>query len=74
MDAAEPAADTPFAAVTEQTSKLGTLFQSYLDKSTPYKVQRWAGTATLFFLFFVRILWAHGWYIGKLIRFDSKLI
>jgi Rer1 family protein len=63
MDSTEPS-DSPFAAVSEQTSRLGQMFQSYLDKSTPYVPQRWAATGTLFALFFVRIFWAQGWYIG----------
>ncbi|KAF1986960.1 rer1 protein-like protein [Aulographum hederae CBS 113979] len=61
MDAPEP--DTPFAAVTAQTSKYGRIFQAYLDKSTPFVTYRWAGTATVFVLFALRILLAQGWYI-----------
>lgn len=38
-------------------------YQTYLDSSTPYVTYRWAGTAALLVLFFVRILWAQGWYI-----------
>jgi len=62
MDSTEPS-ETPFAAVSAQTSKINQIFQAYLDKSTPYVPQRWIGTIVLFFLFFVRILWAQGWYI-----------
>lgn len=40
------------------------MFQSYLDKSTPYTPYRWVGTATLLLLFFLRIFIAQGWYIG----------
>lgn len=64
MEAGEPA-ETPFAAVSAQTSKYGQIFQSYLDKSTPYVTQRWATAGGLFFLFFIRILYAQGWYIGS---------
>ena len=42
------------------------LYQSYLDKATPYTTYRWIGTAALLSLFFVRILLAQGWYIGTL--------
>ncbi|KAF2133422.1 golgi membrane protein [Dothidotthia symphoricarpi CBS 119687] len=61
MDSPEP--DTPFAAVTAQTSKFKRTFQSYLDKSTPYQTYRWVGTAVLFLLFGLRIFLAQGWYI-----------
>jgi len=61
MDAPEP--DTPFAAVSAQTTRFGRIYQSYLDKSTPYATYRWAGTAGVFLLFFLRIFFAQGWYI-----------
>ncbi|QDS75432.1 retention in endoplasmic reticulum protein 1 [Venturia effusa] len=62
MDAPEPA-DTPFAAVSAETTKLGRMYQAYLDKSTPHITYRWIGTGVLFFCFFLRILLAQGWYI-----------
>ncbi|CAO1598538.1 retention in endoplasmic reticulum protein 1 [Xanthoria calcicola] len=62
MDAPEPE-NTPFAAVSAQTTKLGRLYQSYLDKSTPYTSYRWISTVVLLALFFVRIVVAQGWYI-----------
>ena len=61
MDSPEP--DTPFSAVTAQTTKYGRIFQTYLDKSTPYTPYRWGGTGFLFFLFGLRIFFAQGWYI-----------
>ncbi|KAL1610442.1 hypothetical protein SLS60_002110 [Paraconiothyrium brasiliense] len=61
MDAPEP--DTPFSAVTAQTTKYGRMFQAYLDKSTPFTAYRWTGTGVLFLLFAIRILVAEGWYI-----------
>ena len=89
MDSAEPE-QTPFAAVSAQTSRLGRvcyalsrsplqsprfstlsaanpldqIYQSYLDKCTPYTAYRWVGTAVLLCLFFIRIIVAQGWYIG----------
>lgn len=39
------------------------IYQSYLDASTPYVTYRWIGTATLLFIFFIRIIVAQGWYI-----------
>jgi hypothetical protein len=42
------------------------MFQTYLDKSTPYTPYRWGGTATLFIFFGLRIFFAQGWYIGTL--------
>ncbi|KAI7485128.1 retrieval of early ER protein Rer1 [Hortaea werneckii] len=61
MDAPEP--ETPFAAVSAQTSKVQRLYQSYLDKSTPFIAYRWIGTGVLFILFGLRIVYAQGWYI-----------
>ncbi|MCJ1441464.1 MAG: hypothetical protein MMC23_001953 [Stictis urceolatum] len=62
MDAPIPD-DTPFAAVSAQTSKVARLYQSYLDKSTPYTSYRWIGTGALLVVFFLRIIMAEGWYI-----------
>ena len=39
------------------------MYQSYLDKSTPYNTYRWVGTGVLFLLFGLRIFVAQGWYI-----------
>ena len=80
MDSVEPE-QTPFAAVTAQTSKVQRvscilkwrgdfqltwpqLYQTYLDKSTPFTTYRWVGTAALLVIFFIRIFVAQGWYIG----------
>ena len=38
-------------------------YQAYLDKSTPYVTYRWLTTAVLLGVFFLRILFAQGWYI-----------
>jgi len=61
MDAPEP--ETPFAAVSAQTTKFQRMYQNYLDKSTPYTTYRWIATATVFILFGLRIVFAQGWYI-----------
>ncbi|KAF1348647.1 retrieval of early ER protein Rer1 [Delphinella strobiligena] len=61
MDAPEP--DTPFAAVSAQTTKYGRIYQSYLDKSTPFTTYRWVGTGVTLALFLLRIVMAQGWYI-----------
>ncbi|KAL9043964.1 MAG: hypothetical protein Q9214_002868 [Letrouitia sp. 1 TL-2023] len=62
MDTPEPD-QTPFAAVSAQTTRLGRLYQTYLDKSTPYTTYRWCSTVALIILFFLRIVLAQGWYI-----------
>ncbi|KAI0887344.1 retrieval of early ER protein Rer1 [Annulohypoxylon maeteangense] len=54
---------TPFAAVTAQTSKLQRQYQSLLDQSTPFVLYRWVGTAVFLGIFFLRVLLAQGWYI-----------
>ncbi|KAI6782140.1 uncharacterized protein J7T54_002377 [Emericellopsis cladophorae] len=62
MDAPEPD-QTPFAAVSAQTSRLQMRYQALLDKSTPYVTYRWVGTVALFVVFALRILLAQGWYV-----------
>ncbi|GAB7363066.1 hypothetical protein MBLNU230_g3358t1 [Neophaeotheca triangularis] len=61
MDAPEP--ETPFAAVSAQTSKYGRIYQAYLDKSVPYTAYRWIATGLIFVAFALRIVLAQGWYI-----------
>jgi hypothetical protein len=41
------------------------IYQTYLDKSTPYTAYRWIGTGTLLVIFFLRIFLEQGWYIGS---------
>ncbi|KAI1143597.1 retrieval of early ER protein Rer1 [Hypoxylon sp. FL0543] len=62
MDSVEPE-QTPFAAVTAQTSKIQRQYQALLDKSTPFVLYRWVGTGVFLGIFFLRILLAQGWYI-----------
>lgn len=40
-------------------------YQAILDQSTPYVTYRWIGTGVALFVFFLRIFFAQGWYIGK---------
>ncbi|KAI1212921.1 retrieval of early ER protein Rer1 [Annulohypoxylon truncatum] len=54
---------TPFAAVTAQTSKLQRQYQALLDQVTPHVLYRWVGTAVFLGIFFLRVLLAQGWYI-----------
>ncbi|OQV01501.1 hypothetical protein CLAIMM_06848 [Cladophialophora immunda] len=62
MDGPEPET-TPFDAISTQSNKLLRQYQTYLDKSTPYVVNRWLATAVLLLFFFLRIIVAQGWYI-----------
>ncbi|PGH07089.1 hypothetical protein AJ79_06367 [Helicocarpus griseus UAMH5409] len=62
MDVPEPE-QTPFTAVTTQTSRITRQYQAYLDAVTPYTTYRWIGTGVLLFVFFLRIVLAQGWYI-----------
>ncbi|RDA83880.1 hypothetical protein CP532_1212 [Ophiocordyceps camponoti-leonardi (nom. inval.)] len=63
MDAPESSEQTPFASVAAQTSKIQRHYQALLDRSTPFVLYRWVGTGVLLMLFFLRILFAQGWYI-----------
>jgi hypothetical protein len=47
------------------------MFQSYLDKSTPYTPYRWGSTGALLIAFTLRIFFAQGWYIGALYRLQA---
>ncbi|OGM44650.1 protein RER1 [Aspergillus bombycis] len=69
MDVPEPE-QSPFTAVTAQTSKLARnvtdsskKYQTLLDASTPFTAYRWIGTVVLLIIFFLRIILAQGWYI-----------
>ncbi|KAI9820285.1 MAG: retention in endoplasmic reticulum protein 1 [Pycnora praestabilis] len=62
MDAPEPE-QTPFAAISSQTSRFGRQYQAYLDKSTPFTAYRWIGTGALLLVFLLRIVISQGWYI-----------
>ncbi|KAI5794327.1 retrieval of early ER protein Rer1 [Peziza echinospora] len=61
MDSAPP--DSGFSAITAQTSKAARIYQSYLDKATPYTLYRWIGTGVGLFIFMLRIVYSGGWYI-----------
>ncbi|KAL9051918.1 MAG: hypothetical protein Q9162_005702 [Coniocarpon cinnabarinum] len=50
MNEPEPESSA-FAAVSEQTTKFGRLYQTYLDKSTPFTAYRWVGTGVLVFAY-----------------------
>ncbi|KAH6687332.1 retrieval of early ER protein Rer1 [Plectosphaerella plurivora] len=62
MDSMEPE-PSPFAAVSAQGSKLSRKYQALLDQSTPYVLYRWISTGVCLLLFFLRIVFAQGWYI-----------
>jgi hypothetical protein len=89
MDAPEEP-QTPFSAVTTQTTKLQRVrcdkegpvvshtcplsltylptpqqYQALLDQSTPFVLYRWVGTGVGLFVFFLRVFFAQGWYIGQ---------
>lgn len=53
-----------FAPVCFILTHLFQHYQAYLDASTPYTTYRWVGTGVLLFIFFLRIVFAQGWYIG----------
>ncbi|KAK5075007.1 retention in endoplasmic reticulum protein 1 [Lithohypha guttulata] len=62
MDGPEPDT-TPFDAISTQSNRFLRTYQAYLDKSTPYVTYRWVGTVVLLICFFLRIVFAQGWYI-----------
>ncbi|XP_068772080.1 protein RER1 [Struthio camelus] len=44
-------------------TRLGQLYQSWLDKSTPYTAVRWIVTLGLSFIYMIRVYLLQGWYI-----------
>ncbi|GAB5586821.1 retention in endoplasmic reticulum protein 1 [Umbelopsis nana] len=60
LDQSDTGASSNFAA---QRAIYERKFQMCLDQVTPFTAYRWAGTATLLFLFMLRIFLAQGWYI-----------
>ncbi|ODV88481.1 hypothetical protein CANCADRAFT_46366 [Tortispora caseinolytica NRRL Y-17796] len=52
-----------FESVYAQTSKINRIYQSYLDRTTPYVMYRWLGEVALLCIFMLRIVYAQGWYI-----------
>jgi len=54
---------TPFGVFTTHTNKLQRQYQALLDRSTPYVLYRWLGTAAFLVIFFLRVFIAQGWYI-----------
>uniref|UniRef100_A0A4X2L208 Protein RER1 n=1 Tax=Vombatus ursinus TaxID=29139 RepID=A0A4X2L208_VOMUR len=44
-------------------ARLGQIYQSWLDKSTPYKAVQWVVTLGLSFIYIIRVYLLQGWYI-----------
>ncbi|KAJ3586146.1 hypothetical protein NHX12_012547 [Muraenolepis orangiensis] len=44
-------------------TRLGQIYQSWLDKSTPFYIGRWAGTLLLTAVYMIRVYILQGWYI-----------
>ncbi|KAJ3081854.1 hypothetical protein HK102_002096 [Quaeritorhiza haematococci] len=54
---------TPAARVSMQYAMLHRRFQKVLDDTTPYPIYRWAATAFLCLVYFLRVFTVQGWYI-----------
>ncbi|XP_074655096.1 protein RER1-like isoform X2 [Tubulanus polymorphus] len=50
-------------AISRAYRRYWEIHQYYLDKSTPYTIGRWGGTAALLILYFLRVFFLQGWYI-----------
>ncbi|XP_035761526.1 protein RER1 isoform X2 [Neolamprologus brichardi] len=44
-------------------TRVGQVYQSWLDKSTPFYAMRWAGTLLLTLVYMIRVYLLQGWYI-----------
>ncbi|WFD06146.1 hypothetical protein MVES1_001488 [Malassezia vespertilionis] len=51
------------ANVMQRAHMLNMRAQHMIDSLAPFAKERWAGTGVLLFLFMLRIVFAHGWYI-----------
>ncbi|KAI7864791.1 retrieval of early ER protein Rer1 [Mucor mucedo] len=51
------------SSFSQRSSELGARWQTWVDRLTPYTMQRWVAFGVLFGLFILRILFAQGWYI-----------
>ncbi|KAL6938116.1 retention in endoplasmic reticulum protein 1 [Hanseniaspora osmophila] len=47
----------------KQLHGLHTLYQTYLDRTTPHKGYRWIAWGALFFVFFMRVVYLQGFYV-----------
>lgn len=47
----------------QKIQRLNVTYQKYLDQSVPYTTRRWVGFGVLLSLFFLRVIFAQGWYI-----------
>ncbi|KAL0955757.1 hypothetical protein HGRIS_001972 [Hohenbuehelia grisea] len=54
---------SPAQNITAQYAKLQRTYQQTLDRWTPFTLNRWLATAGIFVVFFLRIIFAQGWYI-----------
>nr|XP_057940026.1 protein RER1 isoform X2 [Doryrhamphus excisus] len=52
----------PYIVATFLT-RIGQIYQSWLDKSTPYSAVRWGGTLLLTAIYMIRVYILQGWYI-----------
>ncbi|KAG6813518.1 hypothetical protein H0H92_010223 [Tricholoma furcatifolium] len=57
------AESSPVQNISAAYTKVQRQYQQVLDRWTPHVLQRWLSTAGLLALFFIRILFAQGWYI-----------
>ncbi|KAL4646058.1 protein RER1 isoform X3 [Arapaima gigas] len=51
------------SAIGKFFTRLGQVYQSWLDKSTPFSVVRWAVTILLAVIYMIRVYILQGWYI-----------
>ncbi|ANB14977.1 Rer1p [Sugiyamaella lignohabitans] len=54
---------TAVADISLKLAKYKQLYQTYLDKSVPFTLQRWVGFGVLLVVFMLRIILSQGWYI-----------
>jgi hypothetical protein len=56
--------DLDVANPTHSLTQCDQQYQALLDQSTPYVLYRWVGTGAALIVFFLRVFFAQGWYIG----------
>lgn len=45
------------------TTRIGRIYQTYLDKTVPFLVPRWIAFTLLYIIYFIRVFMLQGWYI-----------
>lgn len=63
MMSSDESSSSPMQPILNHYYNARRQYQQTLDRVTPFVLYRWLGTAGVLFIFFLRIVFAQGWYI-----------